>query len=528
MEALGLRVGALRQALAGRIGAAMSEGDLPAGVGAIAAALVTGQRGPVPPELLQAYRDAGLAHVLVIAGMHMSMVAGLIFFALRGLLAAIPAVALRYPIKKWTAAGALLVTAGYLVISGAPVPTQRAFIMSGIVLLAVLFDREAISLRSLAWAAAAVLLTRPEALLGPSFQMSFAAVTALVAAYEEAGPRLMLLRRRGGGWWREGLLYVGGILLTTLVAGTATAPYTAFHFERFATYGLLGNALAVPVVGFWIMPAALVAMLLLPFGLDGWAWRLMGHGIAAVDWVARWVSGLPGATVDLPAMPVAALAVFTVGGLWLALWRGRWRGFGVAGMAAGLLLYALHRPPDVLVDGEGTMAAVRGASGTLSFVGADRRALRQSWRRLAGEGPPAATMTATMTTAARRPMPGRDGSGVCAAGVCRTSVRGRRLVLLRGPAPSGEACAGADIVLAAPRADFCPGARFTLTASALRRQGATALWLDGGGGVRELGVAVAQGRRPWSAPLAQAMSEEDAAALAFPDQAETAGARKRR
>ena len=165
-ERLRLWLANVRHDLTLRIVTAIDQAGLPAGVGWVAAALITAERGPVSPDLLQAYRDAGLAHILVIAGMHMSMVAGLVFVALRGGLAAIPPIALRRPIKKWTAVGALLVTFGYLVISGAPVPTQRAFIMNAIVLSAVLIDREAISMRSVTWAALAVMILAPEAVIG--------------------------------------------------------------------------------------------------------------------------------------------------------------------------------------------------------------------------------------------------------------------------------------------------------------------------------------------------------------------------
>ena len=408
-ERLRLWLANLRHDLTLRIVGAIEGAGLPAGVGWVAAALITAERGPVSPALLQAYRDAGLAHILVIAGMHMSMVAGLVFVAIRGGLAAIPPIALRYPIKKWTALAALLVTSGYLVISGAPVPTQRAFIMNGIVLLAVLIDREAISMRSITWAALAVMVLSPESVIGASFQMSFAAVYGLITGYEAIGPMMARWRRGARQRWVMPGFYVAGILLTTQIAGTATAFYTIFHFNRYATYSLLGNFLAVPLVGFWVMPAALLSFCLLPFGLDGWGWQLMGWGIVCVDRIALWVAALPGATVNLPAMPVSALAIFTLGGAWLCLWKGKWRRWGLAGMAAGILIYVVQQPPDILIDPSGQLMAARAADGGLIF---SERHGGKALREFLGQTGGAGKRCAGLARSARRRQPALRRAGL--------------------------------------------------------------------------------------------------------------------
>lgn len=470
-----LWLAALRRGLTLRIQAAVDD----PGVGAVAAALVTGERGPVAPSLLQAYRDAGLAHILVIAGMHLSMVAGLAFVALRAGLAMVPWLALRIDIKKVTAAAALAISIAYLAISGAPVPTQRAFMMNAIVLVAVLADRQAVSLRSITWAALAILALEPEALVGASFQLSFAAVYGLIAGYEALGP---LVSRR-----RWGLLSYGlGILLTTLLAGAATAFYTIFHFNRFACYGLLGNLLAVPVVGFWVMPSAMLAICLLPFGLDGWGWQAMGHGIALVNRVALWVSSLPGASVDLPAMPVTALVVFTLGGLWLCLWPGGWRLCGLAGMAAGAAFYAAERPPDILVDGSARLMAVRGDDGRL-WLSQTRslKPVREAWTRQAGQGTEA-------------PQWRSAGDLVCGAMACRLVRHERTAVLARFPEAVAQDCADADlVVVAGPRPAACAGRDQVIDADDLKRRGTHAIWLERKG-LRIETVADWQGRRPWS------------------------------
>jgi len=488
-EGLRLWLANRRHDLTERIVGAIDGAGIEAGVGATAAALITAERGPVPPELLQAYRDAGLAHILVIAGMHMSMVAGLVFVAVRGLLAAIPPIALRYPIKKWTAAAALAVTFCYLVISGAPVPTQRAFIMNAIVLIAVLLDREAISLRSITWAALAVLIMEPDALIGASFQMSFAAVYGLISGYEAVSPKMAQWRQSTSRNWRTWLFFhLAGILLTTQIAGTSTALYTVFHFNRYATYSLLGNAAAVPLVGLWVMPSALLAFLLMPFGLDGWGWQLMGWGIVAVNRIAVGVSSLPGATLNLPSMPVSALIVFTLGGFWLLLWKGRWRLWGLPVMAVALLIQLFHQPPDLMVDATGKVAALRTADGDLA-INQKRggRSLRQSWIKQAGQGADAALW---------EDLP--DNPTRCDDLGCVLRTKGHVVSLVRRPEALADDCLAADLVfVAVPVRIYCPSAKRLVDLLDLRSQGTHQVWL-GSGSVRLLTSAGWQGDRPWS------------------------------
>ena len=353
----------VRQAVFERV-----RGALEGPTGGVAAALLTGKRGAIPQEVMQAMRDSGLAHLLAISGLHLGLVAGLLFFTARAGLAAIPAVALRYPIKKWAAVAALAGAAAYLVLVGATIPTQRAFLMIGLVLLAVLLDRTAISMRPVAWAASIVLLLAPESLLGPSFQMSFAAVVGLVAGYEAIEGRFpgrARGRSRDAHWaWRL-TLYFSGVALTSVIAASATAPFAIYHFNRVAAYGLAANLIAVPVTALWIMPWGLLSLFLMPLGLAAFALVPMGWGIEAVVGIAGLVAGWPGAVRLVPAMPVAALAAVALGGLWLCLWRRRWRLLGLVPIAAGFLAVPLSQPPDILVDGEAKLFAVRAGDGGL-------------------------------------------------------------------------------------------------------------------------------------------------------------------
>jgi competence protein ComEC len=217
---------ALRAGVTARIRAA-----LPGPSGAIAAAIVAGETHAIAPDDAGAFRDAGLAHILVIAGLHMGMVAGIAFFALRAIFALIPAIALNYPAKKWAAAGALVVIFGYLLLSGATVSSRRAFVMIGLVLLAAIVDRVSVSARAIALAAVAVMLMTPDAATGPSFQMSFSSVGCLIVFYEAMRPRLSAWHRDAGALRRAGL-YVLGLAFTTIVTTVATAPFTIYQLYQ--------------------------------------------------------------------------------------------------------------------------------------------------------------------------------------------------------------------------------------------------------------------------------------------------------
>jgi competence protein ComEC len=243
---------------------------------------------------------------LAIAGLHLGLVGAFVFFAVRGGLALIPRVALRYPIKKIAAAATLVVLTCYLLISGAAIPTERAFVMNGIVFAAILIDRLRISMRICAIAAAVVLVLDPASLVGVSFQMSFGAVVALVAVYETFGGQLGRILR-GRSLLAEVVGYCGAVAVTTLVATLGTYPFSIYHFHHVALYSPLANVIAVPVSAVWTLPLGVVTCLLMPFGLERLALIPMGWGIEATIWVAQHVSGLPGNVWMMPRLPPAGL-----------------------------------------------------------------------------------------------------------------------------------------------------------------------------------------------------------------------------
>lgn len=368
---LGLRltvataIEAIRDGIDGRIRAAV-KGD----AGSIASALITGKRDALSAPVFDAMFISGVGHVLSISGYHMALVAGVVFFIVRAVLALFPALALRYAIKKWAAMMAFAAATFYLVLSGAEVATQRSYIMTAVVLIGVMADRPTLTMRTIAVAAIAVMLIVPEAVIHPSFQMSFAATLALIATYERGIPWAASaadtpLGARIALW---GAREITVLTVASLVAGLATTPYAAYHFHRMAPYGVIANLLAMPVISAVSMPAGLLALIAMPFGFDAPLWRLMGVGIDWMVAVATWVANLPGAVGYVPAFGVGAMLLATAGLIVVCLLRSPLR-FAGAGLAlAGCAAAMMAARPDVMVSAGGDVVAVRGADGRLAAV----------------------------------------------------------------------------------------------------------------------------------------------------------------
>lgn len=465
---------------------------LPGERGAITIALVTGERGRIPEETLQALRDSGLAHLLAISGMHMALMAGALYWLVRALAAAIPGLSLRYPIKKWAAVAALMGGAFYLALSGAAVATQRAFLMMAIVFLAVLLDRPALTLRNVAIAAMAILVFFPESLFNVSFQMSFAAVTALIAVYERVERHGSVAANSSMPAWllRKGVWYMCGIALTTLVASIAIAPFAAYHFNRLAQFSLLANLATMPFFGLLVMPAALAALVAMPFGLEVLPLHVMAWGIERIVAIAKEVSSWDGATFEIAQMPATSLVALVLGGLWLCLWQTRWRLAGLAIASVGLLTTTSLPKPDVLVERDGKVVAMRTAADELSAAGAERPNYSlEQWLR--SDGDP------------RVPLEALKGRGFrCDEIACVATVKGKTLAFVHHPAAIAEECARADIVISrVPIRRRCPKARTSIDRIDLWREGAHALYFDGQS-IRVETVAEMRGNRPWSRAVA--------------------------
>jgi competence protein ComEC len=460
---------------------------LPGSTGGVASALITGKRGAIAEEVKQSFRDSGLSHLLAIAGLHLGLVGAFVFFAVRGGLALIPPVALRYPIKKIAAGAALIVLSCYLLISGAAIPTERAFVMNGVVFAAILIDRLRISMRICAIAAAVVLVLDPASLVGISFQMSFGAVVALIAVYETFGDKLGRLLR-GRSLLGEILGYCGAVAVTTLVATLGTYPFSIYHFHHIALYSPLANVIAVPLSALWTLPWGVVTCLLMPFGLERLALVPMGWGIEVTIWVAQHVSTLPGNVWTTPRLPPSGLLLISLGGLWLCLWRGPWRRWGVIAIVGGFASIMLTRPPDIVIADVGRLVAARATDGHY-FVSADK-----------GEGM-ARSFLAEETGEALVDWPepgiGAENGLDCAKASCLYTAHGRTVAIITGEAALPLKCGGVDAIVSQVPAGFrCRSMMPVIDRIDSWRRGAVALWLDADGITVE-STNEARGDRPW-------------------------------
>jgi competence protein ComEC len=485
-----LRYAAIMQGLRDAIDARI-RGTLAGDNRAIATALLTGRRDAITTPVNDAMFISGLGHVLSISGYHMAVVAGVVFFAVRALLALIPGLAASYPIKKWSAAAALAAAAFYLLLSGAEVATQRSFFMTAVVLIAVIVDRRAITFRTLAVAALVVLVLAPEALVHPSFQMSFAATLGLVALVQTGMPNLFAspdhsTTARIALWGGREIVM---LLLASLIAGLATTPYAAFHFHRITPYGVLANLGAMPVVSALVMPAGLMGLLAAPFGLDGVFWWLMGIGIDWMVAVAQWVAAVPGSVGRIAAFGNGPLVAASLGLILMGLLRTplRWSGILVLMLAIGWALAV--KQPEVLIAGDGRSVAVRGADGHLHLIETRKDAfLVKEW--LAADADPRSASDASL------------GNGVsCDEAGCVTPMADGRLVALalRTESLIDDCSRAVLIVTARPVSPDC--ASVVIDRERWQRQGALAL-LRNGEGFSVQAVKRRRANRPWSPAIA--------------------------
>jgi competence protein ComEC len=465
---------------------------LPGPEGGVAAAMLTGEQTAVDKDVNQAMRDSGLAHILSISGLHIVFVVALVMGMIRYGIALVPALALRVDTKKIAAVVALLVAVFYTALAGAPVPAQRFCAIAAFALLAVLLDRTALSLRLVAWSAVIVLIAAPDSLTGASFQMSFAAVIALITAWEmgAAWRRRRHERAEFSRWrwlWRL-MAALGASLATMLIASVATGAFAAYHFNRLSFLGVVANLLGVPLSGFWIMPWGLIAMLLMPFGLEQLALVPMGWGVDGLNAIAFHVGAWPQAAALVPSMPGASLWLMTLGGLWFCLWRRRWRLAGLPVIALALML-GPGPPPDLLMSEDGRVLGLRDQRGVVHVASARiDRFVSDAWARRSGqEGVRKWTVSAE-----------EEASGLgCRSGLCRWRKGPWRVAMVSDDQRLAEACASSDIVLSTVDAQGrCRGPRLVIDRRDAWREGAQALWLSDSGVRRETANAV-RGDRPW-------------------------------
>jgi competence protein ComEC len=476
----------IRQAIAVRIRRVLS-GE----TGEIALALITGERGGITAETNNAFKNSGLFHILSISGLHMVIAAGAVFYSVRLLLAALPMIALTMPIKKIAAMIGIVSAIAYLAISGVQFATVRSAVMILIIFGAILIDRPALALRNVAMAAFLILAVYPESLLDAGFQMSFAAVTALIASHEWLSR--LLGRDSKPHPAMHVLKFFGEIIASTLVASAAVAPFAAYNFHQSQQYAVLGNMIAIPICNLIVMPAALVGMVLMPFGLESIGLVPMGWGIDGMTRCANLVGALPGAVGHLPAIPELAFVLMLVGGLWFLLWQTRIRLLGAALVGIGLLIAPWMPKPDILIGQKGLLVAVRDASGKLmALPGKGAKYDLDRWLEYDGDS--------------RTARDAKTGEAFnCDAIGCVANVKGAIVAIAQHPAASTDDCLNADVVvLDMPKPDDCAVPRTVIDVFDRWRNGAYALYVDTADDspeprVRVETVAAHRGERPWSA-----------------------------
>ncbi len=325
---------------------------------AVAAALFIGDRSAIPRGLRDTFVDAGIAHVLAISGLHLTLVTGLFFFILRRLFCLIPAFALSHDTKKGAAGFALLGGFFYLLLSGASISTQRAFIMMAFMMGALWLDRGAFSKRTVMVAAFIILLVQPIALFMPSFHLSFFAVIALISVY--AYWRQTHVSFFGGNsLWRRFFVYIQGLLLASFTASLATIPFTIYHFHKFTLQSVVANLLVIPLMSFWIMPLALLAFLLMPFGLEGGVLKAMGQGISHMILVGQKVATWPGAVIQVPELPGLSLALMLIGSFFIYIFQGWHKGIGFLLIALSFCPVLWQNPPTVFINEGANTVGIR-------------------------------------------------------------------------------------------------------------------------------------------------------------------------
>ncbi len=447
-------------------------------------ALVTGERSGLSPDAAAAMRRSGLAHLLAISGLHMVLLSAIVLALVQGGVALLfgPRPMGLSP-RRWGALASLLAVTAYLFVSGSGIPARRAWIMVTLMLGSAVLGGRVLSLRAVALAAFAVLLTAPESVREPGFQMSFAATLALILAFRHplsrAPPRTGPVRR-----------YLQALTVSSLVAGLATAPFIAWHFHRLAPWGVLANLVAVPVMGLVLMPALMLALLLMPLGLESGPLLVASAAGEVIIATAERAAALPAGAAQVKAGPGSALLLIVLAGLLLLLWRGRLRWLGGVSLAFGLLLWGASPRPQLLVAADGRFLGVMAAGGRALSSGAGRAYLARIWLERDGDA-------ARQEEAAARPGIRRAGGTILFRGA---GIEGVALPPSATREEAVAACRRHQVVIGGPRWLGATAPCLHFSRAFVRKGGGVALWRTGAHWhwrrPRHAG-----GWRPWSWPV---------------------------
>ncbi len=443
---------------------------------AIAATLITGDRGAIPESDARAMRDAGLAHMLSISGLHVGAIVAIAWLLVVRIGALWPWLALRVRLPLAAAGSGALAGIAYTLMTGAALPTVRACLAALLVVAALALGRTALSLRLIALAAMTVMLFWPEAVVGPSFQLSFAAVIAIVAFHNSFFVE-RLKEQRGEGRI-ERLVHAGLLLfLTGVVVEAALSPLVLFHFQRTSLYGSLANVVAIPLMTAVTLPALIGGLAFDLLGVGAPLWWLAAKSLDLTLVIAHTTSSLPGSVLQLPRISLPAVLACVAGAFWLALWSGRFRLWGLLPLAVGLSAVALSRPADLLIEQSGRNAALLADDGKLYLLRNSTSFATQALVEAMGKTP---TDDVRFSEFADWP------EGRCNGDFCELRVEGRMVLVAQRPvdvsyASLVAACARADIVISGRRLSAdCRPAMLKADGSMLSRRGGLAVDLESG------------------------------------------------
>ena len=449
----------------------------------IATSLITGERGGIKKDVLEDIRTAGIAHILAISGMHLSLVAGIFFILTYSILPFFTKIAVRFNPRKIAAFVAIFGSFTYLLISGMPISAQRAFIMTSMILLAIIIDRVSTPMRSMALAAMVVMVITPEAILTPSFQMSFAAVAALIASYEYA--TRSYIRAKDQSIFERIAIYFFGVIFSTIIASMATAPFAIYHFNHFSSYGLFTNLVAIPVTSFLIMPSAVISLFLMPINLEQIGFLPMSWGIDILVATAKYIAALPEAKHTLPSISPIAFVLIVIGFLWFTLWQDKWRKYGILIILLGGVLNLLVKAPDILIGREGEIFALKNDENKWLFSSSGKgRYVKDLWLRNLGE-----EKFFTLESL----------SGVnCDELGCKYSKSGYNIEIIKHPLALNGVCENSDIIINLTKVNAnCKDQKQIITYWNLKKNGVHAVFLNDYD-VKIVNVKDERGDRPWS------------------------------
>jgi len=474
---------ALRRYLRDNIKANIKDSDK----AAIVIALLDGENRDISNKTNKIIRAAGIAHLMAISGLHVAIVTGFFFFLIRGLLASIPYIALRYPIKKITAFIAMLGAIFYMMLIGDSVSAERSVIMVCVIMIAIIMDRDALTLRLAAFAASVMLLFQPEILFGASFQMSFAAVVALIAFYESTKSWW----RFGSSeikWWHKIYIYLQASVATTLVATIATAPFSLFHFLRSTLFpGIFANIIAVPLSSFITIPSAILGSFLMPLGLENYPLKISEWSVGIILKTAETVSKMPYAVFNIDYWPMWILAVISLGAVWICLWVDKIRWLGFIPIIFAIAFIPFTPRADIIISNSGKIFAVRNDNGIL-WISSKRKEkfTAKAWlEREAEQG--------------HNYWNKKSSPVKCDKDACLYKSHGKIISFIKRPIALSEDCPIADVIITNlyVHRKLCRHPKVIIDRWKLKTKGAHSIYFKKNGGFEVKTVGKSRGSRPW-------------------------------